>query len=53
MLTSITTAVRFLGTPAWKTRNTRHLVLKQERNEMSSEEKIGMPAEERKETANA
>ncbi|KAK3346957.1 general substrate transporter [Lasiosphaeria hispida] len=34
-------AIRYIGTPAWKTRNTRNLVLKQERNEVSSEEKVG------------
>jgi MFS family permease len=52
-LTWVTTAIKFLGTPAWKTRNTRHLVLKQERNEVSSEERVGMPGEEMKERTSA
>ncbi|KAK3689080.1 general substrate transporter [Podospora appendiculata] len=45
-------AIKYIGTPAWKTRNTRLQVLKQERretrNDLSSEEKIGY--QEHKET---
>ncbi|KAK0611861.1 general substrate transporter [Immersiella caudata] len=46
-------AIKFLGTPAWKTRNTRHLVLQQERNEVSSEERVGIPGQEIKGTTSA
>ncbi|KAK4184152.1 general substrate transporter [Podospora australis] len=35
-------AIKYIGTPAWKTKNTRSLALRQERNEMlSSSEKVG------------
>jgi hypothetical protein len=34
-------AVKFIGTPAWKTHNVRAQVLKRERNQLSDEEKIG------------
>lgn len=35
-------AVKFFGTPAWKTHNVRATVLKQERNNFSEEEKVGI-----------
>jgi len=44
-------SIKYIGTPAWKTSNTRRLALKQERNEVSSEEKVGF--EERKESTGA
>ncbi|KAK0625006.1 general substrate transporter [Bombardia bombarda] len=44
-------SIKWIGTPAWKTRNTRNTMLKQERNEIiSPEEKIGF---EQKENATA
>jgi MFS family permease len=48
---SLPGAIKYIGTPAWKTSNTRHHVLKRERNEISSEEKVGF--EEHKETVAA
>jgi MFS family permease len=41
-------AIKYVGTPAWRTHNVRHEVLKRERNEVSSEDKVGF--EEHKET---
>jgi len=36
-----------IGTPAWKTRNMRKEIIRLERNEISSEEKIGFENKER------
>ncbi len=33
-------AIKYIGQPAWKTRNTRSLVLQRERNEIVSDEKL-------------
>ena len=42
-------AIRFLGQPAWKTRNTRSLVLQRERNEIVSDEKLAAAEGEHRE----
>lgn len=39
-MTDFATAIKYIGTPAWKTKNTRDHALKQERNELSSNEKV-------------
>ncbi|KAK3312650.1 general substrate transporter [Apodospora peruviana] len=44
-------AIKYIGTPAWKTRNTRAAVLKQERDQLASDEKIDAAAH--KESVNA
>lgn len=45
-------AIKYIGTPAWKTKNTRNLALRQERNEMlSSEEKMGVSGEHKESAA--
>ncbi|KAK3388745.1 general substrate transporter [Sordaria brevicollis] len=47
-------AIKYIGTPAWKTKNTRHLVLKQEHNDtLSSEDKVGFEEHAHKETTSA
>ncbi len=40
-LTHSVIAIKYIGTPAWKSRNTRNLVLRQEHNEIFNEEKVG------------
>lgn len=42
-------AIKYIGTPAWKTHNVRRDVLRRERNEMGSDEKVAY--EEHKESA--
>ncbi|ORY57260.1 high-affinity glucose transporter [Pseudomassariella vexata] len=34
-------AIRFLGQPAWKTKNTRQQIVRAERNQLTEEEKLG------------
>lgn len=43
-------SIRFLGTPAWRTHNTRHEMLRVERNQVSSDEKLDVGIDQ-KETA--
>ncbi|RKU47454.1 hypothetical protein DL546_009029 [Coniochaeta pulveracea] len=46
-------SIKYLGTPAWKTHNTRATTLKKERGELSAEEKVGFEehkAEHKEET---
>jgi sugar porter (SP) family MFS transporter len=44
-------AIKYIGQPAWKTRNTRSLVLQRERNEIVSDEKLANTEGEHREGA--
>jgi sugar porter (SP) family MFS transporter len=44
-------SIKYIGTPAWKTHNTRAHTLKRERNQLSSEEKVGFGEHKEQQTA--
>lgn len=47
----LATAIKYIGTPAWRTKNNRAAIIMQERNEVVANDKVGQHPPQQHETA--